>query len=474
MTTFVSSRHPLPGSSGSTRVWLRWPYLAVCDGALVQVFDAAAGAEGGSSAGNAAEGAPLQCLRRFSLARYNTGAAASGRGANVLHGLDVRAGCLVGGTASGTVLHVKLAGDGGPATYDAEPTVHELNGHTKVVSCVQLARNGGDDGLQLAYSSSLDKTVRQWSLRDGACLQVIKAGTAVLAIALLPPTPQGPQLLMGCNDGTVRMWESGGKKAARAVSTLRHQHDSYVGALQLSSDGERLLSCARSGQLQLWRRHEKEGFAADADGLQPSDAANVADAWRLDVLSSGLLAVSAAGGVAYWAWGTRAAQPLRPDALASSLLDQPCESHVEEDAARPGRATLVFAGLRHATEAAEAATATAATLCLEVHRCADMRIGDEPPGGGGGGATPTAAPASGGASDGQDGASGAFDWPQMRALALELGVEPDDDLQQQLVKMARVAQATGRELSESSVRTFLQRRKAKSGDGSNSKAVDTR
>jgi len=453
MTTFVSSRHPLPGSSGSTRVWLRWPYLAVCDGALVQVFSAAAGAEGGSSAGSAAEGAPLQCLRRFSLARYNTGAAASGRGANVLHGLDVRAGCLVGGTASGSVLHVEL-GAGGGSSDDAEPAVHELNGHTKVVSCVQLACCDGDDGPQLAYSSSLDKTVRQWSLRDRACLQVVKAGTAVLAITLLPPSPHGPRgasLLMGCNDGTVRMWvESGGKKAARAVSTLRHQHDSYVGALQLSSDGERLLSCSRSGQLQLWRRHEKEGFAADADGLQPSAAANVADAWRLDVLSSGLLAVSAAGGVCYWAWGARAAQPLRPDALASSLLDQPCESHVEEDAARPGRATLVFAGLRRATEAAEAATAEAAMLCLEVHRCADLRIGEEP------------------------GATDAFDWPQMRALALELDVAPDDDLQQQLLKMARVAQATGRELSESTVRTFLQRRKAKNGDGSSSKAVDAR
>ena len=119
MTTFVSSRHPLPGSSGSTRVWLRWPYLAVCDGALVQVFSAAAGAEGGSSAGNAAEGAPLQCLRRFSLARYNTGAAASGRGANVLHGLDVRAGCLVGGTASGLVLHVELGAGAGSAARRA-------------------------------------------------------------------------------------------------------------------------------------------------------------------------------------------------------------------------------------------------------------------------------------------------------------------------------------------------------------------
>ena len=104
-------------------------------------------------------------------------------------------------------------------------------------------------------------------------------------------------------------------------------------------------------------------------------------------------------------------------------------------------------------------------LCLEVHRCADLRIGDEPPGGAGGGAAP-AAPANCG--------SDALDWPQMRALALELGVAPDDDLQQQLVKMARVAQATGRELSESTVRTFLQRRKAKNGDGSSSKAVDAR
>ena len=31
--------------------------------------------------------------------------------------------------------------------------------------------------------------VRQWSLRQGACLQVVKAGTAVLSIALLPYHP---------------------------------------------------------------------------------------------------------------------------------------------------------------------------------------------------------------------------------------------------------------------------------------------
>ena len=46
-------------------------------------------------------------------------------------------------------------------------------------------------------------------------------------------------------------------------------------------------------------------------------------------------------------------------------------------------------------------------------------------------------------------------------LAAEQGVEIDEGLRQQLLKMAQVAHATGRPLGEASVRTFLQRRKAK-------------
>ena len=53
------------------------------------------------------------------------------------------------------------------------------------------------------------------------------------------------------------------------------------------------------------------------------------------------------------------------------------------------------------------------------------------------------------------------DWPRWRDVALELGVEPDEALQGQLLKMASVARATGRELGEPTVRAFLQRRKAK-------------
>ena len=224
-SSFTVNYKTLP-SATPANVWLRWPYLAVCDGALVQVYDVRVPAEGGSSAGDESTAGACassetssfwQCQHEFSLARYHANAAETGRGANVLHGLDVRQGCLVGGTASGLVLHVAL----GPVSD--EPAVHELAGHTKVVGFVQLAAEAEDERL-LAYTSSLDRTVRQWSLREGACLQVVKAGTAVLAVALLPPPPPsdgaaavatGPQLLMGCHDGTVRLWEPTCRKASR-------------------------------------------------------------------------------------------------------------------------------------------------------------------------------------------------------------------------------------------------------------------
>ena len=350
--------------------------------------------------------------------------------------------------------------------------------------------------------------MRQWSLRQGTCLQVVKAGTAVLAVALLPPPPPpspgtgaaassppaGPQLLMGCHDGTVRLWEVGCRKASKALSTLRYQHDSYVGSLQLSTDGARLLTCGRSGQLQLWRRHEKEKFVA-APELLPRTAAGevapgVAGAWRLDLLSRGLLAVSAAGGVDFWTWGARAAVRLRPDALACQLLDQPAESFVAEsfvagtcvaegavhappasEVAAPGseaaaRATLVFAGLRRGGAGGEAG---GAAFCLELHRCVGLPLPPLLPSAPGGDAA--AVGGNEAAREGEGGCGGeaavaAWEWEACmvawHGLAIEMGVTPDDELREQLLKMTRVAEATGRPLGEETVRNFLRRLKAKS------------
>jgi len=331
-------------------------------------------------------------------------------------------------------------------------------------------------------------------LRQGACLQVVKAGTAVLSIALLPPPPPagtaasgapppaGPQLLMGCHDGTVRLWEVGCRKASKALATLRYQHDSYVGSLQLSADGTRLLTCGRSGQLQLWRRHEreKEKFVA-APELLPRTAAGevapaVACAWRLDLLSCGLLAVSAAGGVDLWPWGARAPLRLRPDALACQLLDQPAESFVAESCAAPpcaaegdapqggeaaARATLVFAGLRRGGAGGEAG---GAAFCLELHRCVGLPLPSTPTGDAAAGGGDAARQGEGGG--GGEAAAAAWEWEACMAawhgLAIEMGITPDDELRQQLLKMTRVAEATGQPLGGETVRNFLRRRKEKS------------
>jgi len=291
---------------------------------------------------------------------------------------------------------------------------------------------------------------------------------------------------MGCHDGTVRVWEPGCRKASKALRTLRFQHDSYVGSLQLNVDGTRLLTCGRSGQLQLWRRHDREKWAPHPEEL-PRTAAGavapgVAGAWRLDLISRGLLAVTAAGGVDFWAWGARAAVRLRPDALASQLLDQPAESFVHEEegravddrvvhvppggeAAPPGgeaaaRATLVIAGLRRGGASGEAG---AAAFCLELHRCVGLPLPPLPPLPPIGGGAPPAPSGDGAAAaaGGSEAVLVAAEWEAWRGLAIEEGVPPDDELRQQLLKMTRVAEATGRPLSDETVRNFLRRRKAK-------------
>jgi hypothetical protein len=153
---------------------------------------------------------------------------------------------------------------------------------------------------------------------------------------------------------------------------------------------------------------------------------------------------------------------------ASRLLDQPAESAVSEDAAA-ATATLVFAGLRRSEgRSAE----SGAAFCLEVHRCTNLPLDSAaddvaakratPEGGGGGVGV-------GGGGDGDGGGARAppvqqvteAEWEAWRVLAAEQGVEIDEGLRQQLLKMAQVAHATGRPLGEASVRTFLQRRKAK-------------
>jgi hypothetical protein len=190
----------------SPSVWLRWPYLVACERADVRIYHCTERDDA------------LHLHSTLSLSRYRGAELASGRGAHVLQCVDVRCGWLVGGTSSGMVLALALDA----AASAAAPL--ECAGHTKVVSATVLSPDG-----QTIYSASLDRTARVWSLPAGSCVRTVKLGTPLFQLALVVPTTGSggaaagagaQQLLIGCGDGTVRLWEPACAKASRAAAML--------------------------------------------------------------------------------------------------------------------------------------------------------------------------------------------------------------------------------------------------------------
>ena len=292
-------------------VWLRYPHVVTCAGSRLQVFVVQAD---GTTA----------CSHSVSLKEWEPRdkKASSGRGSNLVHGCDMSDGWLVCGMASGVTLAMDLRG-GAP-----EPSTIKLEGHTNVVACVRLAA-----GAVRLVTSSFDKSARLWSLPGGETLQVVKTGTPALQLALLPlpatsavAAESAPlRVLMGCGDGTVRLWDSSARKASRSLRTLRFAHQLYVGELRLAADGSWLLSCSRDGELQLWTYDGQGGYSPEPDVLP---RAVLGASWRLEVLADGVLALSARGAVDWWPWGAQDPQSVRSAQPRSAMLETPADTHV--------------------------------------------------------------------------------------------------------------------------------------------------
>ena len=520
---------PILDCSCDSNCWLRYPYVISCSGSLVEVHlvgsaDALPAADAAPAADTAAT-PPLATrhLHTISLATYelheSAGGAPDGRGKNLVHGCDLRGDWLACGTTQGLVLAIALppvvrkGGDDGAAAAAAAPTIHELAGHSKVVG---FCRIGAPSVRRTKlYTTSLDKSVRLWSLADCSCLQVVKVGTPVLQLVLVADAAAAAaagasnaaaadepaeRVIIGCADGTVRLWDPRCRKANKALSTLKFAHKEYVGELRLSSDGSRLLSCSRDGALQLWRRDEKHGYLPDATAvLSTHDLGSLY--WRVELLSCGLLGISKSGGLELWRWGARAALVLAADSFSSPMLPSPADSYLMEQA--PAEQSLqeqAPAGLAAAAESAEAgggggddgADAAAAAVAPPVLLVAfvglqrghvagaatdvtgtksrgaitlhSMRCALPSPAA----AAPTAAApfarepkAEDGTGDG-DGAAPPpppppANWSRWCEVAAEEGVAPDEALQTRLRMMESVASKAGRELAESSVRAYMKR-----------------
>jgi hypothetical protein len=351
-----------------------------------------------------------------------------------------------------------------------------------VVGCLRF----GEGGRRL-FSASFDRTCRLWSLPDGACLQTVKVGTPVLQLELAAvgsdgvdrssaggeqqqQQPTDQRALIGCGDGTVRVWDPSARKASKALSTLRVAHKEYVGEVRVSCDGATLLTCSRDGGLLLWRRDPRHGFMPYPEGM-PS--ASLADYWRVDLLPDALVGITERGGVHLWRYGASTAVTLAKESLGSPLSEQPAASlswaTLPGGADAPSEAAVVtFAGARRAV----AATAdNGGSFQLELH-AARFSLPLSPANAAeGGGRAPTvgAAAAAAATPDGRDqpvdaAAGGARsddavpkEWSRWRAVATEEGVHIDTALQQRLCTMERVAANAGRGLEEKTVRAFLRR-----------------
>lgn len=487
--------------SSSCNLWLRWPYVIMSDGIKLEV--------------NLSSGKSVQNVFTTFLDQYSALAVGTGRGANVVHGCDLRNGYLACGTTSGLVLVIKLpsSADGAKVSEAAATAVDvtdaasshapapapspamkaasitELIGHTKVVAFLRL----GHDARTLV-TSSFDKSVRMWSMLEGVCVQTVKVGTPVMAVEMLPSANaagtdgsiaslggSGPfeRVVMGCGDGTVRLWDPACKKASKACATLRFCHKEYVGELRLTADGSQLLSWGRDGYMQLWRRDAKHGFVPAAEPLLPPGTSTIGnDFWRIELTTAGLVSVSARGGVQLWRpGGARAPQWLLAESLDAPMAEAPSDVHLRMEA--DGTLHVAVAGVRE-PGGGSGGSGGGSTRAVELHMVAlqmppsqtestsaalSLSTDGTPAAVSGGSVAGVASDGSqgGGGSGSADGARKLpAGWDRWCAVAEMEGVKLDAALQQKLVIMEGVAANTGRELAEATVRSFLRRSAASS------------
>ncbi|KAL3921936.1 MAG: hypothetical protein SGPRY_004730, partial [Prymnesium sp.] len=201
---------PLP-STEPPQLWLRHPFVALCSGAELSLHTLQDRALDDSSLLTHHSHCTLPaayCQPR------------AGLGGNALHGFDIRAGWLAGGTTTGSILLIPLHPEGALQ----REAMRVLEGHAKVVSWLCIHTSG-----ERLYSSSFDRTIREWSLSDMTCLQTVKIGSPVLQLKLFPPSGgDDAQLLVGCGDGTIKLWDPQQRKAQKAIRTLRFTHRECV------------------------------------------------------------------------------------------------------------------------------------------------------------------------------------------------------------------------------------------------------
>lgn len=131
--------------------------------------------------------------------------------------------------------------------------VYTLTGHSSWVMCVAT-----NPVTPTFASSSLDDTVKVWSLQTGDLLTTLRGHTR--AVNALSFSPNGKMLVSGSDDYTAKLWDI---YASRLVRTLSG-HTRDVTAVAISPDGQFLITGGEDRAIRIWQmatgKHIKSPF----------------------------------------------------------------------------------------------------------------------------------------------------------------------------------------------------------------------
>ena len=167
------------------------------------------------------------------------------------------------------------------------PCLRTMEGHGKSVCFVRFS----PDGHHVA-SASWDNTVRTWDTRSGIPLNVIQHEEPIRAVTFCPNV-NVRQLVTGCNDGFVRIWDF-------ASGALQHKlgpTGDQVTAVVYSPDGKRILAGDDSGGLYIWNVVDEE--SPFAPKLECSLSSSI---WSVAFSPDGTVVLAVSDDTQIWTW----------------------------------------------------------------------------------------------------------------------------------------------------------------------------
>lgn len=143
------------------------------------------------------------------------------------------------------------------------------NGHSNTIYCLQLYTYP-DTGVQVLFTGSKDRTIREWDLKLGVISRVIEGlhTSSVLSICV-----HNGLLASGGSDHKVVVWDL----TSNSLVTVIHDHEDSV--LCVRFDEHRLVSCSKGKSSRSWPYTLLTGYGR-------SDSSNISSTWFHEAVCS--------------------------------------------------------------------------------------------------------------------------------------------------------------------------------------------